>query len=131
MADPAGTGLDEIKAAMASEGFGFSTGAGGVVTQLTSKSTGVTLNKYCGQITMHNANLATLTAVAFTVTNSKVATTDTVVVSIDSGATSGAYMVSVGAVGAGSFEITLFNTTAGTLGEAVVLNFAVVKAVAS
>ena len=29
--------------------------SGGAVTQLTSKSTGVTLNQPCGQITTHNA----------------------------------------------------------------------------
>ena len=32
--------------------------SGGAVTQATSKSTGVTLNKPCGAITTHNAALA-------------------------------------------------------------------------
>ena len=120
---------EKLKGTAATEGVGYATGAGGTVTQATSKSTGVTLNKTCGQITMNNAALLPQTAVAFTVTNSTVTTTDTIVVCIDSAATSGAYIVSVGAVGAGSFEITLYNLTLGSLSEAVVLNYAVVKAV--
>ena len=120
---------EKLKGTAATEGVGYATGAGGTVTQATSKSTGVTLNKTCGQITMNNAALLPQTAVAFTVTNSLVASTDVVIVNIDSVGTSGAYLVSVGAVGAGSFEITLYNATLGALGEAVVLNFAVVKAV--
>ena len=131
MADPAGSGVDEIRTGMATSGVGYATGAGGTVTQSTSKSTGVTLNTTCGQITMNGAALLPQTAVAFTVTNSTVTTTDTIVVCIDSAATSGAYLVSVGAVGAGSFEITLYNVTLGSLSEAVVLNYAVVKAVTS
>ena len=122
---------EKLKGTAATEGVGYTTGAGGTVTQATSKSTGVTLNKTCGQITMHNANLAAATSVAFTVTNSLVASTDVVIVNIDSVGTSGAYLVSVGAVGAGSFEITLYNCTLGILGEAVVLNFAVVKSTTS
>jgi hypothetical protein len=39
-------------------GIGYATGAGGPVTQLTSKSTGVTLGKVAGQITMNGAALA-------------------------------------------------------------------------
>jgi hypothetical protein len=39
-------------------GLGYSTGAGGAITQGTSKSTAVTLHKVCGSITMHNAALA-------------------------------------------------------------------------
>ena len=53
---------------------------GGAVTQATSKSTGVTLNKPCGAITMHNASLAGDAEVSFTVTNSEVAATDVVLV---------------------------------------------------
>ena len=52
--------------------------SGGAVTQLTSKSTGVTLNKPCGAITLHNASLTGDAEVTFTVTNSEVAATDVV-----------------------------------------------------
>jgi hypothetical protein len=110
-------------------GIGYATGAGGTVPQNTSKSTGVTLNTICGQITMDGAALARATAVTFTVTNSTVASTDVVVVNHVSGGTSGAYLVSVSAVGSGSFAITLYNATTGSLSESPVIGFAVIKAV--
>jgi len=112
-------------------GSGYATGAGGAVTQATSKSTGVTLNKVCGQITTNNASLAAGAEVSFTVTNSAIAATDVVVVSIASGGTASAYAAVVTAVAAGSFVITLTNLSGGALGEALVINFAVVKAVAA
>ena len=110
-------------------GYGGS-GTGGTVTQATSKSTGVTLNKLCGQITMNNATLNRNTSVSFTLTNSFIDTTDVVVVNIASGATAGAYAITVEVIAAGSCNISLHNLLSGTdLSEAVVLNFAVIKAV--
>lgn len=114
-----------------SGGIGYSAGVGGAVTQATNKSTGVTLNKLCGSITMNNASLAAGAEAAFTLTNATIAATDVVAVSIKSGGTSAAYVVSVTATGAGSCEITLCNLSAGSLGEAVVLNFVVLKGVAA
>ena len=104
---------------------------GGAVIQATSKATGVTLNTLCGKITMSNAALAAATEVKFVVTNNTVAATDVVVVNIQSVGTAGAYFVGVAAVGAGSFTIYLGNCSAGSLSQAVVLNFAVIKAVAA
>lgn len=112
----------------ATQGVGYGTGAGGVVTQLTSRTTGVTLNKATGAITLFNA-AGSATAASFTVTNSAVAATDCVVVSVKS-STTNKYNAFVSAVGAGSFEIT-FNTTGGTTVDSPVFNFAVVKAVAA
>ena len=112
-----------------SSGIGYGTGAGGTVTQATSKSTGVTLNKACGQITMNAASLAASTAVSFTLTNSTIAATDQPDVSIASGATAGAYVAVVDAVSAGSCRISLRNLTGGALAEAVVMNFVNTKAV--
>ena len=100
---------------------------GGTVTQATSKSTGVTLNKPSGQITMDDANLATATEVSFTVTNSEIAATDVVVVNHSSAGTAGAYMVQANSIAAGSFAITVTNLTGGTLGEAIVLSFVAFK----
>lgn len=111
--------------------FGYTTGVGGTVTQATSKSTAVTLNKLCGQITTSNASLASATSVSFTFTNSQIAATDLVVVNIASGATTNAYLLNVTAVAAGSCRLHLRNLSGGTLGEALVINFAVVKAVNS
>ena len=110
---------------------GYSTGTGGAVTQATDKSTGVTLNKRCGQITMNAAALAAAAEVSFTLTNSAVAATDVVMVSIASGATAGAYSVQCDAVAAGSCRISVGNRSTGSLSEAIVLNFVVIKAVAA
>lgn len=112
----------------AGKSIGYVSGSGGAVTQATSKSTGVTLNKPCGAITTHNAALAADAEVTFTVTNSEVAATDVVVACIKSGGTSGSYDVMVGAVADGSFDLTLANVSAGSLSQAVVINFVVIKA---
>ena len=122
-------GSSSLKSSGATAGIGYATGAGGVVTQSSTKATGVTLNKASGQITMNNAALAAAAEVAFTLTNSAIAATDVVVVSVATGGTSASYGLSVTAVAAGSCEITVSNWSAGSLSEALVLNFAVIKGV--
>lgn len=109
--------------------FGYTTGAGGTVTQATSKTTAVTLNKITGRITMMNSALAAGAEVAFTLTNSMIAVTDVIIVNVQSVGTAGSYLVSVGAVANGSCSITVSNASAGSLSQAVVLNFAVIKSV--
>lgn len=106
---------------------GYATGAGGAVTQITSRTTGVTLNTICGAITLVSA-AGSATFATFTVTNSTVAATDTIVLSQKSG--TDLYHLNVTAVAAGSFNIS-FATTGGTTTETPVINFAVVKAVAA
>lgn len=108
-------------------GIGYATGAGGAVTQGTDRTTGVTINKVCGAITLVSGAGST-TPASFTVTNSTVAITDTVVVCQRSG--TDIYDLSVSAVANGSFRIT-FNTKSGTTTEQPVFNFAVIKAVAA
>ena len=115
----------------ATTSIGYAAGAGGTVTQQTNKTTGVTLNKLCGQITMNGAALAAAAEVTFTVTNSTVAATDVVVVCVQSVGTAGAYFVTVGAVANGSFAITVGNASTGSLSQALVLNFAVLKGITS
>jgi len=116
--------------AVAGNAIGYPAGLGGAVTQETSKSTGVTLNKVAGAITTDDAELAGAAEVSFVVTNSFVAATDVPVVAVKSGASTGTYVASVSAVAAGSFTITLSNLGS-TASEALVLNFAVIKAAAS
>lgn len=107
--------------------IGYGTGAQGTVTQATSKSTGVTLNKSAGQITMNGAALAAGVAVSFTLTNSLISAKDVIILTIGSGATATAYTVYVSSMAAGSAVITLRNLTAATsLSEAVVVNFAII-----
>jgi len=112
---------------LANSQFGYTAAAQGTVTQATSKSTGVTLNKSAGQITMNNAALLGATAVSFTLTNSLISTNDLLILNVGSGGTAVAYTVYTSSISAGSAVITLRNMTADTsLSEAVVINFALI-----
>jgi len=112
-------------------GLGFYTGAGGTVTQATSKSTPFTLEKMCGQITTSNALLLGNTAVSATWTNSKIAATDVVIINHKSGGTLGSYIFNVACL-AGTATLTIRNIEhTGSLSEALVLNFVVIKGVTS
>lgn len=111
--------------------FGYGgTGTGGAVTQLTTKSTGVALNKACGAITMNNANLAAGTIVSFVMTNTLIAATDVLVLNHISGGNVGSYTLNA-QCSSGSAIINIRNNTAGILGEAIVIQFALIKAVAA
>ena len=108
-------------------GVGYSTGAGGVVIQGTSRTTGVTINKITGQITLFSA-AGTTSATTFTVTNSTVATTDVIILNQHTG--TDLYDLMVTKTVLGSFDIT-FRTTGGTTTEQPIFNFAVIKGVDS
>lgn len=109
-------------------GIGYGAGSGGTVTQATSKSTAVTLNKPTGKITMNNAALAANTTVYFTLANSTIGVDDVVALNIRSGmATSGTYQAWVDSIAAGAAVICLRNISGGSLSEAIVLSFAVIK----
>lgn len=108
---------------VAPSGLGYGTGSGGTVTQATSRTTGVTLNKPTGSIVMFTAAGST-TPAQFTVTNSTVVTTDTIVASYKG--SSNVYQFLITNVGAGSFNIT-FYTTGGVVSDTPTINFAVIK----
>jgi len=108
-------------------GVGYRTGAGGTATQTTSRTTGVTINKPCGSITLVSA-AGSATYSTFTVTNSTVAATDTVEVVQQSG--SNLYNCIVTSVAAGSFKISV-SAVSGTATESPVLNFTVTKGVSA
>ena len=105
--------------------LGYSTDAQGTVTQLTSKSTGVTLNKSCGQITLNDAALAGTTNVTFTLTNSTIGVRDVLVLNVYGG-TASSYNVWVSGLATGSANITVRNISGGSLSEAIVINFAII-----
>lgn len=121
-------GADTVTAASiyASTELGYTSAAQGAVTQATDKSTGVTLNKSSGRITMNNAALAGNTAVSFTLTNSVISAKDAIIVNVSGGGTAAAYTTYISSMTAGSAVITLRNLTAGSLSEAVILNFAII-----
>ncbi len=108
-------------------GIGYGAGAGGTVTQATSKSTAVTLNKPSGSITMNAAALAAGASVSFTLTNTLIQPLDILHVAVQWGAfTPENYRVRA-ACGVGVARITVENVSGGSLSEALVLNFAVLK----
>lgn len=106
-------------------GIGYATGAGGTIVQGTSRTTPVTIDKICGSITMFSAAGST-TAATFTVNNSTVKISDTIILNQRSG--TNLYDLLVTAVANGSFNIT-FRTTGGTTVDAPIINFSIIKTV--
>ena len=115
-----------LNRAVRMSGIGYTPGAGGSVTQDTSKSTGVTLQKATGQITLNAAALAASTTVSFTLTNLAIEATDVLVLNHVSGGTAGAYTLNAQAA-AGSASIAVRNVSLASLSEAIVIGFALVK----
>lgn len=111
------------------EQLGYTANGQGTVTQATSKSTAVTLNKPAGQITMNNAALGAATNVTFTLNNTLISANDILILNVSSGATAGAYNCWVSGLSAGAATITVRNISAGSLSEAVVINFALIHCV--
>jgi hypothetical protein len=111
-------------------GIGYATGAGFSVIQATSKSTAVTINNISGQITMFGNALGSTASVSFIVNNTTVDATDVPVVAI-SGGTTFNYLISVNEVGTDYFRITVRNVSGASRSEELVINFAIIKAVAN
>jgi hypothetical protein len=112
--------------AFVDEWCGYAQG-GGVVAQETSKSTGVTLNALCGQLTTHDESLAAGVAVSFTFTNDRIAPSDLLLLSIADAATPGAYLLSTSQISNGAATVSLRNLGSSTLSESIRLNFLVLK----
>ena len=128
------TGSGAITSSSPSAGIGYATGAGGAVTQMTNRTTGVTVNTICGTITTDATSLAAEAVAKFTVTNSRVAVGDCVIVTQQSGAVGVATVVEVVRVAAGAFDISVMNgNAAGGTAEtgAILINFAIIKAVSA
>jgi hypothetical protein len=109
---------------------GYATGSGGVVTQLTDKTTAVTLSKSTGQITLAGAALSASTTVSFTLTNTVIEAGDILIMNHISGGTAGSYLLNAQSA-AGSASINVRNISLGSLSEAIVIAFAVIKAVSA
>lgn len=109
-------------------GYGAGVGLGGAVTQLTSRTTGVTLNTLSGAITLFAAIAVVGTWISFTVTNSAVAANDVIILSVRSNTNT--YVALVSAVNAGAFQIS-FESIVGTTSDSPVINYTVIKGAAS
>jgi hypothetical protein len=107
-------------------GSGWKTGSGGAVTQITSRATGVTLNKRVGKVTTTADSLAAATIATHTVTNSTVAAADNVILTKVSGDVD--TFAWVNSTAAGSFTVSLYNSHASAADTtAFVYNFEVRK----
>lgn len=123
------TGFLRVKSA--SGAIGYATGAGGAVTQGTNSATAVVLNTPSGQVTTVALTTAAGAEEVFTLTNSKIAATDTVSVGTTY-AGAGTPTVSVKGIAAGSCVIVITNLHASNaLNAAMVINFNVIKGVAA
>ncbi len=108
--------------------LGYGSGAGGTVTQHTSKSTDVTINKLCGQITMDASALAAGASVTFHVNNSYYSFIDVVVLHGSYGAVNPSnYRIEPTVTAGNGFAIRVTNISAGSLSQAVQINFAILK----
>ena len=116
----------DLSAGLFNVALGYVTGAGvgGAVTQLTNRTTAVTLNNLTGAITLVTTTAVVGTWISFTVNNSTVAATDIPKVAVKSATNT--YVAIVSSVAAGSFQIT-FQSVAGTASDTPVINFLVLK----
>jgi hypothetical protein len=105
-------------------GLGYGTGSGGTVTQATSKSTAVTLNKPTGRITMDNAALGAGASVNFSLNNSVFGDADVCIVNPLS---SDNYTVTVYQSYSGVINMRVTNYSAGSLSDALQIKFAIIK----
>lgn len=107
--------------------LGYSTGAGGTVTQLTSKTTTVTLNTPTGSIITSNAALGAGVSAAFTLTNSLVTANDLFICNYS---IQNNYRIT-GRCAAGGVSVSIKNDTGGSLSDAITINFAILKGATS
>ena len=116
-------------------GYGTGAGAGGTVTQATSKSTAVTLNKACGQITMNNSAVGAGAEDGFYFYSDKLSANDVLIVTgqHDGTVNPANYEITVRQIYGPTNRALIYikNRTAGSLSEAVVLNFVIIKGAAS
>jgi hypothetical protein len=106
--------------------LGYSTGAGGTVTQATSKSTGVTLNKPCGVITTAADALGAGVTVVFNLANSLISAGD--VLSFNTNVVGGEnYNVWAANTYAGNCAICIKNVSGGSLSQSLLINFSIIK----
>jgi hypothetical protein len=112
-------------------GIGYATGAGVAVTQLTSRTTTTptTGAKTTGAVTLFTTTAVVGTYFSFTVPNTAIAVTDTVVLSVR-GATN-TYVAFVTAITAAtSFQVTMASV-AGTASDTPIVNFTIIKGVSA
>jgi hypothetical protein len=119
----------QVTAVSPTGGLGYGTGAGGTVTQATSRTTGVTLNKVTGAITLFSTTTSAGQVTTFTLTDSAINATDTISCTQQTGA--GLYWCAATAMSAGSANISIYTPAAVGSAEAPVFNFTVTRGATS
>ena len=112
-------------------GIGYATGAGVAVTQATSRTTTTptTGAKTTGAVTLFTTTAVVGTYFSFTVPNTAIAVTDTVVLSVRGAANT--YVAFVTAITAAtSFQITMASVV-GTASDTPIVNFTIIKGVSA
>lgn len=108
-------------------GYAHDQGVGGAVTQLTSKTTAVTLDKVCGVITTHNEAMGAQDTKSFQVNNVYSHIHDVVILNMQNGGTAGAYRFNA-RPNDGHFHIDITRgPSGGSLSEALIINYAIIK----
>ena len=108
--------------------LGYGTGAGGTVTQLTSKNAAVSLNKPTGTITMHNQALAAGASAVFNFTNAMIDTFSLIKFQIIAGYNSyNSYKIESDDINGQIVRVKLTNVSDVSLSEAIILNFNIIK----
>jgi hypothetical protein len=134
------TGVEtiEVDELQVSQSFGYAgADVGGTATQDDTRTTGVTLNKICGDITLVSASIPAASTQRFTLTNSTIGANDMVLVCLAGGAAAGTepdtstYDVGVLRIATGACDIVIHNTdkTNATTTEQLVVRFMVIKGV--
>ena len=109
-------------------GMGYGTGSGGVVTQLTSKGTPVTLNKPSGKIITSNSALAANSDIGFYFYNSLVGANDNMILNIVAGDGSGnSYGIDITTLEVGVLLLYITNKTNASRSESLTLKFDLIK----
>lgn len=113
-------------------GIGYSTGAGGTVTQGTSRTTGVTLNKTTGYINLFQVNGSSGKVDSFSLTNSTIAAGDIIVTNVlnSVAATRGVYHINA-ECSSGAALIEVKYIPGQQTSEAPTIYFSVIKSVSS
>jgi len=127
-----GTSL-EVTGAITSSGggIGYATGAGGTVTQTSSRTNGVTLNKLTGTITLVSTTLAANATNTFTLTNSFISSSDHVFCTpVGESSYASAYLIQA-VSSSGSAVISIRNVTSSSATESPIIKFTIFRSVTS
>ena len=127
-ADNGISGTGKILTSTTPLGYSTSSLGGGTVTQATSKTTDVTLNKLCGKIVLYNSTLASKAEATFNFLNSLITEYDTVELTpIFIAGVSSQYTIEVNGIANGLVRLRLTNISLLNLSDSYAFNYLIIK----